>query len=215
MNDLSWDEVSYSAEPGATPYLIAAYKDGRTPDYEAALSNFGWDPKTQGFPAKVGEVIEIIWQQTNVDARRSYDYHPMHAHGEHYWDIGSGSGNYDQVANEERFREYTPATRDTTMLYSYNGAPGETTSGWRGWRLRVTEDNVGAWLMHCHLLQHMIMGKSSCWGLLLFIIRPIANQDVSRRHADGLGIRECDDNSGRDTVSVYCWVLGVRWQCVW
>lgn len=130
----------------------------RTPDYDAAAANFGWDPATLGFPVRVGEVIDIVWQQTNVDARQSYDYHPMHAHGERYWDLGAGSGQYDPAENERRFANYTPAQRDTTMLYSYNGEAGEDTSGWRAWRIRVTEENVGAWIMHCHVLHHMIMG---------------------------------------------------------
>lgn len=52
------------------------------------------------------------------------------------------------------------------MLYRYatSGVP-ETTAGWRAWRIRITEEDVGAWMMHCHVLQHMIMGKSSLLDL--------------------------------------------------
>lgn len=158
MNDLAWDAASFQSRPGATPFLIDAYINQKTPDYDAAIANSGWDPKTLGFPVRVGEVIDIVWQQTNIDPRQSYDYHPMHAHGERYWDLGSGSGQYDPTENEQRFANYTPAQRDTTMLYSYNGKTDESTSGWRAWRIRVTEENVGAWIMHCHVLHHMIMG---------------------------------------------------------
>ena len=34
-------------------------------------------------------------------------------------------------------------------------------AGWRAWRLNVT--NPGAWMLHCHTLQHMIMGMQSVW----------------------------------------------------
>ena len=165
MNNLSWDETTFKARPGATPYLIDAYMSEKTPDYDAAMDNFGWDPNSLGFPVRIGEVIDIVWQQTNVGSRRNYDYHPMHAHGERYWDLGSGNGEYDPVANEQRFETYTPTQRETTVLYSYNGNQGESTSAWRAWRFKVTKENAGAWIMHCHILHHMVMGKSlfSAW----------------------------------------------------
>ncbi|RYO82725.1 hypothetical protein DL766_002342 [Monosporascus sp. MC13-8B] len=163
LNDLAWNEASFQQRPGAIPYLIDAYVNQRSPDYDAAIANNGWDPKSWGFPVRVGEVIDIVWQQTNIDARRSYEYHPLHAHGQRFWDLGSGSGEYDPVANEQRFANYTPAPRDTTILYSYNGDGNATTSAWRAWRYRVTEENIGAWLMHCHLLHHMVMGMQSAW----------------------------------------------------
>lgn len=69
------------------------------------------------------------------------------------------NGTYNATDNEVRFRDYTPARRDTTMLHRYatSGVP-QTTAGWRAWRIRVTEDDVGAWMMHCHILAHMVMG---------------------------------------------------------
>lgn len=72
----------------------------------------------------------------------------------------SRNGTYNAAANEARFRNYTPARRDTTLLHRYatSGVP-QTTAGWRAWRIRVTEEDVGAWMMHCHILQHMTMGK--------------------------------------------------------
>lgn len=142
-----------------TPYLIQAYIEGKTPDYEVALANKGWDPNTRAFPALVGEVLDIVWQ-SNSGPTGGFEYHPMHAHGEHYWDLGSGNGTYDATANEEHFKNYTPMKRDTTMLHRYASKGADyTTAGWRAWRIRVTNDNVGAWMMHCHILQHMIMGK--------------------------------------------------------
>ena len=95
--------------------------------------------------------------------------HPFHAHGGHYYDIGSkfthplalpfssadtstlnqgGNGSYSPTLNEKKLADYTPVLRDTTNLYRYTtvttaGAP----AGWRGWRLRVQDP--GVWMIHC------------------------------------------------------------------
>jgi L-ascorbate oxidase len=142
------------------PYLVSLYKnDGlEFPSLERALANGGIDPVTRAFPADIGEVIEIVVQNTG-SGRGSLEAHPFHAHGSHYYDLGSGNGTYDPIANEENLKGLQPVKRDTTMLYKY----GEVTTpgidmGWRAWRLKVSEP--GVWMVHCHILQHMIMGTS-------------------------------------------------------
>ncbi|KAI0122379.1 putative multicopper oxidase [Daldinia grandis] len=180
QNNLTWTEVE-AQKLHYTPYLIQAYVEGKTPDYQAALANNGWDPKTRAFPALVGEVLDIVWQ-SNSGPTGGFEYHPMHGHGEHYWDLGSGNGTYDAVANEEHFKNYTPMKRDTTMLHRYaSKGADDTTSGWRAWRIRVTKDNVGAWMMHCHILQHMIMGMQTVWvfGDAVSILREIPPPYIS------------------------------------
>ena len=59
-----------------TPYLVDIYKYGQAavPNYQAALANNGWDPKTLAFPAKIGEVVDIIWQN-EANVLGSYDVH--------------------------------------------------------------------------------------------------------------------------------------------
>ncbi|KAI0002709.1 putative multicopper oxidase [Xylariaceae sp. FL0662B] len=164
QNNLSWTEAE-AQRLRYTPYLIEAYTAGRTPAYGRAVANGGWDPATRAFPALVGETLDIVWL-SNSGPTGGFEYHPMHGHGEHYWDLGAGNGTYDAVANEARLAAagYTPARRDTTVLYRYATKGGaDVTAGWRAWRIRVTEDNVGAWMMHCHILQHMIMGMQTVW----------------------------------------------------
>lgn len=139
-----------------------------SPSIEAALANQNWDPTTQTFPAAVGETLDIVWQG-NSGELGGWDVHPMHAHGTHFWDLGSGNGTYDAPAVDAKYYadgNYVPAVRDTTMLYRY-AAKGEKnhTAGWRAWRVRVTEDDIGAWVMHCHVLQHMMMGMQTVWVL--------------------------------------------------
>lgn len=147
LNGLNWTEDESKTERANTPpYLVDIYKNGPSamPDYNAALNNYGWDPKTLTWPAKLGEVLEIVIVNTGsiVNNNGGFDYHPYHAHGDHYYDCGSGNGTYDPVANEEKLKNYNPVLRDTTNLYRYMpvGEAGEQ-AGWRVWRLRV--ENAG------------------------------------------------------------------------
>jgi L-ascorbate oxidase len=163
LDGLNWTDNTPQNTP---PYLVDIYKNGPAamPNYTAALENSGWDPYTLTWPAKLGEVIEIILENTGslVNGNGGVDYHPFHLHGGHYYDCGSGNGSYDAVANEEKLQNYNPVLRDTTNLYRYGakGTPGKP-AGWRCWRLRVQD--AGCWMLHCHILQHMIMGMQSVW----------------------------------------------------
>ena len=184
----------------AEPYLVSLYKNDSLefPSYERALLNEGIDPQTKAFPVMIGEVIEIVIQNTGSDVG-SLDVHPFHAHGSHYWDLGSGNGTYDSVANEERVKGVQLVRRDTTMLYKYGEkvVPGED-MGWRAWRLRATEP--GVWMVHCHILQHMIMGeslfRSRLSPLSLFFACPLTRKEddilmmlcAVARNANGLGV---------------------------
>ncbi|KAK4165632.1 putative L-ascorbate oxidase [Cladorrhinum sp. PSN259] len=161
FNGLPWTEFTYHS-----PILVDIYQKGAeaVPDYDAAVNNGGWDPKTKAFAAKVGEVLEIVFQNTGSEVNGGVETHPFHAHSKHYYDIGSGPGKYDADANNERLAKsgYRPVKRDTTMLFAYDStaAPGEP-AGWRAWRTRVTD--AGVWMIHCHILAHMMMGMQSVW----------------------------------------------------
>jgi L-ascorbate oxidase len=154
QDDSPWIE-SFPKEP----YLVSLYKNDsiEMPSLARARLHSGIDPETRAFPADIGEVIEIIIQNTGSDVG-SVDVHPFHGHGAHFYDLGSGNGTYDPVANEERIRGIELVKRDTTMLYKYSEktTPG-INMGWRAWRLKVTQP--GVWMVHCHILQHMVMGE--------------------------------------------------------
>ncbi|KAH8667919.1 multicopper oxidase-domain-containing protein [Tricladium varicosporioides] len=160
LNGYPWLENSVEE-----PYLVSLYKnDGnKWPSIERALKNDGLDPKTLAFPALLGEVLEIVIENTGSPGY-STETHPWHAHGAHYWDLGSGDGVYDPIANEIKWANSIgkPMKRDTTMVYKYSGhaAPG-VVKGWRVWRLRVTQP--GVWMIHCHLLPHMVWGMQTAW----------------------------------------------------
>ncbi|KAJ4590774.1 hypothetical protein HRR83_007788 [Exophiala dermatitidis] len=162
QDNLIW-QTEQRESNNSLPYLVQVYLTSQTPNYSAALENGGWDPYSNAFPALPGEVLDIVWL-SNSGPTGGWDFHPLHAHGKHYFDLGSGNGTYSATTNEAKFQHYTPARRDTTILYRYavSGQP-EQTAGWRAWRIRVTEDDVGAWMMHCHVLQHMTMGMQTVW----------------------------------------------------
>lgn len=100
INGYTWNEGLVPE-----PYLVTLYKDGGSnwPSMERALQNDGLDPVTYAFPARMGEVIEIVVQGTG-SAGNGTETHPWHAHGAHYWDLGSGEGVYNAAANEARWR---------------------------------------------------------------------------------------------------------------
>ncbi|KAG6000614.1 hypothetical protein E4U21_005287, partial [Claviceps maximensis] len=168
QNGHPWQE-NVQAARHQVPYLVEVYLTGRSPDYDGALRHGGFDPVSRVFPAKVGEVLDIVWI-SNSGITGSFDFHPMHIHGWHAWDLGAANGTYDAVANEQKHfppgggRDSVPLRRDTTILYRYvNKASPHKTLGWRAWRIRVTDDNVGAWMMHCHIAQHSAMGMNTVW----------------------------------------------------
>ncbi|KAB8337293.1 hypothetical protein FH972_021594 [Carpinus fangiana] len=189
VNNHSWSaeplNSTYASSPAGTPYLVQVYAHGaaaipqiprgvtatlRGPNATAPLYT-GFDPQLRAYGARVGEVLEIILLN-GAGYSGTYDVHPWHAHGGHYYDIGSGPGFYDAAANEaklerlRRERGFVPALRDSTVLYRWpadnkvNDTEG-TVGGWRGWRIRV--EDAGVWMIHCHTLQHMVMGMQTVW----------------------------------------------------
>ncbi len=77
-------------------------------------------------------------------------------------DAGGGPGAWSAEAMERRLAGTRPVLRDTTMLFRYQAtAAASEPSGWRAWRLRVRDP--GVWMIHCHWLQHMLMGMSTVW----------------------------------------------------
>lgn len=155
INNHTWTDTSERLGNGSfddrgpatgIPYLVNVYEHGEKaiPDYETAVQNYGgWDPNLNVYPARVGEVIDIILEGEPNGNAGGFDPHPWHIHGDHVFDLGSGPGAYNATANEERLRGYNPIIRDTSMLYKYTttdlvGANEDYTSqGWRAWRLKV------------------------------------------------------------------------------
>ncbi|KAJ4165921.1 hypothetical protein LMH87_007524 [Akanthomyces muscarius] len=84
--------------------------------------------------------------------------HPIHKHGSKMYMIGSGTGKFkwasvDEAVKEvpDRFNLVDPPRRDT---FATLVARGDTS--WIVVRYHVT--NPGAWLLHCHISNHMMGG---------------------------------------------------------
>ena len=170
--NVTWVDNATDLPPHTTPnqpYLVSLYNNATQylPSYTAALANNGVDPATQTFPGKIGEVLEIVFQNIGAHAIDNetgggLDVHPFHAHGQHYYDIGGGPGAFDPKVAEERLKGTEPVLRDTTMLFRYNKTVAQDEKqGWRAWRLPVQQP--GVWMIHCHTLQHMLMGMQTVW----------------------------------------------------
>ncbi|RHZ68409.1 hypothetical protein CDV55_101480 [Aspergillus turcosus] len=162
-----FNNVTWTSAIPREPYLVSLYKNdgGEFPSMERALAHGGVDPVVHAWPAEIGEVLEIVLQNVcdgTGEATGGFDTHPFHAHGLHFYDIGSGNGTYDFEENEKRMQGWHPAQRDTTPLFRYltEGVPG-TKMGWRAWRLRIQDP--GVWMIHCHIEEHMAMGMQMVW----------------------------------------------------
>ncbi|KAL4994100.1 Cupredoxin [Aspergillus recurvatus] len=146
-----------------SPYLVDIYQnklDLEAAYHRALTRGHGFDSITRIFPARVGEVLEIVWQNRGAVENGGVDAHPFHAHGRHFYDIGGGDGLYNAWGNEIRLKGTHPIQRDTSVLYRYRKKTNQLVpSGWRAWRIRVT--SPGVWMYHCHVLQHMVMGMQT------------------------------------------------------
>ncbi|KAI0552292.1 Cupredoxin [Xylaria curta] len=169
-NGVAWTEDGSDPLNHTTPYkpyLVALYQNQSAylPDYAAAVANGGLDPKTKTYPAKLGEVLEIVLQNVGSitydgSPAGALDTHPWHMHGKHYYDAGAGEGKYDPSVAEAKLKGTTPVQRDTTMLFRYNATTAANeVRGWRAWRVRV--EAAGVWMAHCHILQHMVQGMQT------------------------------------------------------
>jgi hypothetical protein len=115
-----WTENNYpwTEDFPLEPYLVSLYKNDSIefPSMARAAENGGLDPVTRAFPAEIGEVVDIVLLNTGADSG-NLESHPWHAHGRHYWDLGSGNGSYDAMENEKKWAGKEPATRDTVSAH--------------------------------------------------------------------------------------------------
>ena len=159
-------KVPWTESYTPVPFLVSVYRNatGALPDFSRAQQHGGFDPTVRAFPARIGEVLDIALQQGGLPAPAFRDAHPFHMHGLHFYDLGSGNGTYDAAAHDAHLARSAarPVLRDSTMLYRpWRDAPAGADAGWRAWRLNVTAP--GVYVLHCHTLQHMVMGMQSVW----------------------------------------------------
>ncbi|KAG9650909.1 hypothetical protein KCU64_g8903, partial [Aureobasidium melanogenum] len=110
----------------------------------------GWESNTT-MHLPLNSTIDIVMRISN----QSMDMmgHPMHLHGHKFWVLGSGVGSFPfasvQDAPPSLINLRDPPYRDTTSLPS------------QGWAvIRYVTDNPGAWMFHCHLQWHIVVGMA-------------------------------------------------------
>ncbi|XP_058188874.1 laccase-14-like [Rhododendron vialii] len=105
--------------------------------------------------------VEIVFQGTNIGAEN----HPMHLHGNSFYHVGSGFGNFDNKTDPKGYNLVDPPEINTV---------GVPTNGWAAIRFRA--NNPGVWFMHCHLERH------ASWGMdTAFIVKNGATRLTSIR----------------------------------
>ncbi|XP_074584971.1 laccase-3-like [Curcuma longa] len=161
----SMNNVSFQTPTGAS--ILEAYLRGVpavfTADFPAvppvrfnytaeSVSRDLWQPTaaTKVYQVKYGSVLEVVMQGTSI---LTSEEHPMHIHGYHFYVLATGFGNFDRRRDAARFNLVDPPLRNTV------GVPAN------GWAVvRFVADNPGAWLVHCHLENHM------SWGLAMVFL---------------------------------------------
>jgi FtsP/CotA-like multicopper oxidase with cupredoxin domain len=101
--------------------------------WEVAINGRSW-PYTERLDRMVGDTVRWRW------LNGSYLPHPMHLHGFHYRVLARGDGSTDTTFAADRVPE------EVTELMM----PGGTM------RMAWVPTRPGNWLMHCHMLPHVV-----------------------------------------------------------
>jgi manganese oxidase len=114
--------------------------------WDLAINGRSW-PHTERLEYAVGDTVRWRW------INGSYLPHPMHLHGFHFRVLAKGDGH----------RDTTYAPSDVRLAATEFMTAGST------FRMDWTPSRAGSWLMHCHMLPHIV---------------PFPNRPDSVRHHD-------------------------------
>jgi hypothetical protein len=130
INSSRWEINRYyylDPDPTRIPSLVTLYKSQNTSqlenyiNYTRADANGGFDPVTNIFPIKMNSTIEIIFQLIGAKGGSYPDVHPWHVHGQNFYDMGVGPGEFTDDAYQAQLAGRKPVQRDTTIGYSREG----------------------------------------------------------------------------------------------
>ncbi|KAJ8426255.1 hypothetical protein Cgig2_013557 [Carnegiea gigantea] len=107
---------------------------------------------TQVRVLKYNSTMEMTFQSTNLVAGVD---HPMHLHGQSFYVVGSGFGNFNKNKDPRNYNLVDPPIQNTVVVPK---------NGWT--TIRFKAQNPGVWYMHCHLERHLT------WGMMTtFIVK--------------------------------------------
>lgn len=147
INDLSFTYPS-------TPQLLASYYN--------LMNAVDYTMATSAIRIEYNEVVQIVLQNRAMISGEC-DQHPWHLHGNHFWVVGYGAGEYDPVTDPQNFNLVNPISVDTVVNYPTsftalrNGPQFDSLTannsfkpcGWTA--VRFVANNPGFWHMHCHI----------------------------------------------------------------
>ncbi|KAL9171919.1 hypothetical protein ABFS82_03G011900 [Erythranthe guttata] len=119
-----------------------------------------WVPEngTEVRVLEYNSTVEIVFQGTNTVSGID---HPMHLHGQSFYVVGWGFGNFDKDVDPQNYNLVDPPLQNTIAV---------PRNGWSA--IRFKANNPGVWLMHCHLERHI------SWGMeMVFITKNGKTQD--------------------------------------
>ncbi|XP_073110160.1 laccase-15 isoform X2 [Elaeis guineensis] len=94
-----------------------------------------------------GTTVEMVFQGTSLVTAEN---HPMHLHGQSFYVVGWGFGNFNEEKDPLGYNLEDPPLKNTF---------GVPTNGWLA--VRFTAYNPGVWFLHCHLERHLISGMDT------------------------------------------------------
>ncbi|CAI9777988.1 unnamed protein product [Fraxinus pennsylvanica] len=105
-----------------------------------------WRPQngTEVRVLEYNSTVEIVFQGTNIVAGID---HPMHLHGQSFYVVGWGFGNFDRDNDPLNYNLVDPPLMNTIAV---------PVNGWTAVRFKAS--NPGVWLLHCHLDRHLSWG---------------------------------------------------------
>ncbi|GKV25325.1 hypothetical protein SLEP1_g34780 [Rubroshorea leprosula] len=157
-----WSVNNVSFTLPHTPYLIAL-KENLTHVFDQTPPPTGYDflnydinivqPNTNAtlgngiYRLDFNSTVDIILQNANTMLPNNSETHPWHLHGHDFWVLGYGDGKFDPFNDPKNYSLVDPVLKNTVPVHPY---------GWTALRFRA--DNPGAWLFHCHIESHFLMG---------------------------------------------------------
>lgn len=113
--------------------------------------NMNSEPGMKLLRIPYGASVEVVLQDTSLV---NAENHPIHFHGNNFFIIARGFGNFDSELNPESgYNLIDPPERNTVAVSS---------GGWAVLRFKAL--NPGVWFVHCHLEIH------TTWGLAMGFI---------------------------------------------
>ncbi|CAK9857150.1 unnamed protein product [Sphagnum jensenii] len=133
------------------------------PDFPPLVYNYTGMPKnplqyadankgTKVSVLEYGSRVQIVLQSSSTIV--GPETHPIHLHGQSFYVVATGLGNFDEASNVQ-MNLVDPPLRNTVVVPS---------GGWTV--IRFVANNPGVWFLHCHLELHIT------WGMeMVFIVK--------------------------------------------